>query len=688
VPPEQVKIQQTIKFGEEFEIDPRRSQLRRAGRALKLERIPLRILCLLIEQRGDLVSGQQIVDRIWGEGVQLDTDNSINGAIRKIRQVLGDDREQPRFIQTVTCEGYRFLAPVENPDAPISVAIEPVLTEASHGQFERGAPQKIRWALPTAVGLLLVTAATIAYLARPRVKADSSPSATRTMIAVLPFENLTGDISQEYLSDGMTEELIADLGRLDPQHLGVIARASVMHYKGSRVSLDQIGRELGVEYVVEGSVRRDSERARVTAEFIQVKDQTHLWARKYDREVRHVLDLQDEVAQAVSAEVQRALAGQSVVGLPEARPAATNSYEAFDSYLKGRYFLNKRTPEGFEQAAGYFQQATSKDPRYAQAYAGLADTFALMSTWNLVPAREFMPKARAAATKALALDNSLADAHASLALIAESFDYDWESAEDQFRRAIALDPGYATAYQWYAELLAYQGRFDDALAQSERARQLDPLSLIIATDHGAILYYSRQYDRAIAQLTSVLEMDPNFLRARGLLIYAYMQGGQTSQAMQQIQQWGPLQASGSLWPWAFQAYVYGRTGRAMEAEQWVARLRQPAPNWRHFDHESALLAAYIGTDQRDQAIALLQKAFQEHSNVVIGLKVDPLYDPLRTDPRFERLVERVAPAEGTENDRMASGSVRTFFRRTRGHDLEVRTGTWQKRPSPLPNGSD
>src|SRR5260370_9030518 len=334
------------------------------------------------------------------------------------------------------------------------------------------------------------------------------------MMAVLPFENLTGDVGQDYFSDGLTEEMIAQLGRLDPQRLGVIARTSVMHFKHSQEQLDQIGRELGVQYVLEGSVRRDADKVRISAQLIQVKDQTHLWAEQYDRGLTSLLALQGEIAQEIADEIHLTLGGDHKRIAADPKPAASpSSYEAYDLYLKGRYFWNKRTVQGFQQAIEYFQQAITKDPNYARAFAGFADSYALVSSYRFPPQQQLMPSARTAALRALQIDDSLAEAHTSLALITENYDWDWQTAEKEYRRAIQLDPNYATAHHWYAEYLSFQGRFDESFRESEPARQLGPLSLIIAADNGAILYFYRQYDRAIEQFRAVLEMEPNFPRS-------------------------------------------------------------------------------------------------------------------------------------------------------------------------------
>lgn len=635
---EPVRISDTVRFGEDFELDAESYTLRRAGRVLKLERIPMEILLFLVEQRGQLVSRQQIVERIWGEKVFLDTDNSINGAIRKIRSVLKDDAEEPRFIQTVTGKGYRFVAPVE--------FREQLATEAAPAKIpERRLahrPARPKWLL--GLGIAILVAAVLAvvldlYRKRTQLPARGAAPAGRVMLAVLPFENLTGDAGQDYLSDGFTEEMITQLGRTDPAKMGVIARTSVMVYKRNPRPLDEIARKLGVQYVIEGSVRSDAGRVRITAQLIQMKDQTHLWAKEYDRDLKNLLVLEGEIAQEIADETQFALGGppKANAGRRPAASGGTTSYEAYDLYLRGRYFWNKRGGENFERAAQYFQQAIGKDPHYALAYAGLADTYGLMATWTAAPRNELVPKARAAALQALKIDEALAEAHASLALLAESFDYDWKTAEKEFQRAIELDPDYATGHQWYAEYLSWQGRFDYALAESERAQRLDPLSLIIATDRATILYYSRQYHRAIVECRAVLSLDPRFDLARGFAFYALVKEGKFPEALEEIESRRATLDLAGLW--ANKAYLYGQWGRTADALHASARFAQLAPEL--LDRTQASVLANIGTGRKDEAIALLEKAYAEHSNLVTSLKVDPRYDPLRDHPRFQELLRRL-----------------------------------------------
>lgn len=641
VPLEPANIQQTLKFGDDFELDCAARQLRRSGQVLKVERIPMELLLSLVQLQGQLVTREQLVEKIWGKDVYLDTDNSINGAIRKIRQVLKDDPEEPRFIQTITGRGYRFIAPVSSPDAePVAVAEvpeSPVREHARRDSAGRFTPLRVL-AISIFVTVIVLIAAWGAYRQWFEFPVPPVRSGGRGMLAVLPFENLTGDAGQEYFSDGMTEEMITQLGSLDPEHMGVIARTSVMHYKHSQEQLPQIAGELGVEYVLEGSVRRDGDRVRITAQLIQMKDQTHLWAREYDREAKNVLVMQSEIAGEISGEIQNALGEHRPIA-PVSQPILSpEALEAYNLYLKGQYFWNKRTVEGFEEAIGYFRQATDKNPNDARAYAGLADSYALIGGYAGTPAADSVPQARAAALRALQLDDNLPEAHAALALVVQNHDYDWQTSEKEFRRAIELNPNYATGRHWYAEHLAWLGRFDEALRESERARELDPLSLIIAADNGAILYYSRQYDRAIAQFNAVRELDSGFPRS-SLIFEAYVQKGMLAEAE------AFEKGCAGAFPWCLsnRAYTYGRAGKQTQAEKELRKLL--ASNEREPVDPIVMVPAYIGMGNNDQAMAWLERAFTQHSSGLTGLKVDPIYDPLRGDPRFQNLLRRVGLAQ-------------------------------------------
>jgi TolB-like protein/DNA-binding winged helix-turn-helix (wHTH) protein/Tfp pilus assembly protein PilF len=646
LPLEPAKIQDSLKFGDGFELDCSARQLRRAGRILKVERIPMEVLQFLVQQRGLVVTREQLVEEIWGKDVYLDTDNSINGAIRKIRQVLKDDPQEPRFIQTISGKGYRFIAPVNAPAmAPVGAPdTEPeAIAERPQSPVREDSAAKFsRWrvlGLSILATTIFLIAAWGAYVRWFEFRARTLQSGGRAMLAVLPFENLTGDAGEEYFSDGMTEEMITQLGSSDPQHMGVIARTSVMHYKHSQEQLQQIARELGVQYVLEGSVRRDADRVRITAQLIQMRDQTHLWAREYDRDTKDLLMVQGEIAGEIAGEIRAALGEPKPIAAVLPPALSPDTFEAYNLYLKGQYFWNKRSVEGFQEAIGYFRQATDKDPNDARAYAGLAASYALIGAYKGTPSSEFAAQARAAALKALQLDDNLPEAHAALALIVQNHDYDWQTSEKEFKKAIELNPNYATGHHWYAEHLAWLGRFDEALRESERARLLDPLSLIIATDHGAILYYSRQYDRAIAQLTSVRELDPEFPRTT-IIFAAYAQKGMLAEAQADLEKHTHGEAP---WAWSNFAYTYARAGQKEKAARELKKLLDS--NQRRPIDATLIVQAYIGMGNNDQALAWLEKAHAQHSNGLTGLKVDPLYDPLRSDPRFQHLMQQVGLAD-------------------------------------------
>jgi TolB-like protein/DNA-binding winged helix-turn-helix (wHTH) protein/Tfp pilus assembly protein PilF len=650
----------SFRFGP-YEARGRTRELYKYGVKLKIRPQPFLVLNALLSRSGDVVTRDELRQLLWSTETFVDFEHSLNTSIKELRAVLGDSATEPRYIQTLPRLGYRFIGTVDaadgtaaSPAAPAGIvaptSAPPMQTpEPAEAPVQAAVyPRQFPWRWVGVLGLVVVVLAVFGVyeLSRSRFRLPRPGATERKMLAVLPFENLTGDPEQEYFSDGLTEEMVAQLSRVDPERMGVIARTSVMNYKKNPKPLDQVRRELGVDYVLEGSVRRDASSVRVSAQLIQLKDQTHLWSRQYDRELSGLLALQTEIAQEIADEIQLTLgAKRTRNAASRPAPAAPASYEAYDLYLKGRYFWNKRTESGFHQAADYFQQAIDKDPNYARAYAGLADTLALMSTWNYVPARDFMPRARVAALKALQIDGSMAEAHASLALIAEHYDYDWQTAEEEFRRAIQLDPDYATAHQWYAECLGFQARFDDAFAESERARQLDPLSLVIATDHAMILYYSRNYDRAINQFREVREMDPDFPRS-SLIVFAYIEAGEFTEALATAEELARRNhEENSPFFWAKEAYIFGRWGREADAQRVFTGVEEQLKRHPLPDPALVFLWGYLALGRKDDALTTLQKLYTEHTNVLVQLKVDPLYDPLRGDPRFQDLLRRAHLAD-------------------------------------------
>jgi TolB-like protein/DNA-binding winged helix-turn-helix (wHTH) protein/Flp pilus assembly protein TadD len=632
----------TYRFGP-YELRTRSHELYKHRTKLRLRPQSYQVLKLLVARAGDVVLREELHQLLWPAQTMVDFELGLNTCIKELRGILNDSASEPRYIETLPKVGYRFrdAVEVELPPASQELAVlktareEPV---ASRNKRLGGAWQVMArrpWPALLAIAVSLSVVIGV-YLQLTRSRVKPQPTSGRLMMAVLPFENLTGDPAQEYFSDSLTEEMIAQLGRVDPEHLGVIARTSVMHYKHGAEQLEQIGRELGVQYVLEGSVRRDADKVRITAQLIRVQDQNHLWARQYDRKLSDLLSLQGEIAQEIAAGIQLTLGGRKRIDSAQQALLSPKAYEAYDLYLKGRYFWNKRTPQGFHRAVECFQQAIAKDPNYARAYAGLADSYALMSEYNLFRPNEIMPKARAAALRAVELDDRLAEAHTSLAVIAQNYDWDWQKVEKEYRRAIELDPNYATAHHWYAEYLALVGRFDEAFVEIERARQLDPLSLIIAADHGAILYFSRQYDRAIEQFRAVLDMEPNFPRAH-ILVFAYVQKGMYAEGLADVEKWRRI--DDSPWSWMMLTYVCGRSGQQAKARAALKRLERLHRRWETLSLSMAV--ANIGVGDKENAIAWLQKAYGEHS-ISTALKVDPIYDPLRGDPRFQNLLQRMS----------------------------------------------
>lgn len=633
-------ISHIYRFGD-FSVDADQRVLLRAGKPVPLTPKLFDTLLILVENGGRIVGKEELMERLWPDTFVEEANLSVN--IQQLRKALGDPARSPLYIETVARRGYRFIAEVATVGGEIGPGASDDLVKTEGTQVgQTPARRRVRYqtALLVAAAVALAVAACV-WVLWERYGDKPQPPDERVMLAVLPFQNFTGDPDQDYFSDGLTEEMITQLGSLDPKRLAVIARTSTMHYKGSRLSLYQIGRELGVQYLLEGSVRRDGENVRITAQLIRVRDQTHIWARQYDRRLRDILLLQREIGQETANQIQLALGGDRPLSTGRKPRHAYHSYEAYDLWLKGQYFWNKRNAEGFRKAVEYFERAKEIDPNYAHAYVGLASCYALMGGYTMRPQTEFMPKARAAALRALELDEGLAEAHTVMALIVQNYELDWQTAEKEFRRAIEMNPNYATAHHWYAEHLMWRGRFEEALRASDEARRLDPLSLIIAADHGAILYYARRYDSAIQQFRAVRELDPNNQRS-SLIIHAYDEKGLFAEALAEIEAQRPSSGMNPPWYWAELAFAYGRSGQQAQARRALENLLEL--NRRQEVGAEAIIWAYIGVGDKEQALVWLEKAYAQRSPALTYLKVDPRYDPLRGEPRFEDLLSRVGLA--------------------------------------------
>lgn len=617
---------------------------------LKLHRQPFDVLLTLLERRGEVVTREDLEAKLWPGTVFVDSEHGLNTAVKKLRRVLGDSADEPQFIETVPRIGYRFIAEArkEEVSEPVTAVADGVAKETV--AISGPAPVAVRTAaaatrpsakLSRSRGFWLTIVASavaivlVAYLWPVQPWQKPAAAGKRSMVAVLPFENLTGDPAQDYFSDGLTEEMIDQLGRVAPEQFGVIARTTVEQYKNQRQPLREVGAQLGAEYLLEGSVRRDARDVRIAAQLVQAKDQKVIWARQYDRELTSLLALQSEIAGEIADEIQLTLGSAHREAAASNRPN-TSSYQAYDLYLQGRFFLNQRSSDSLARAAGYFQQAIDKDPNYARAYAGLGDAYGLMSSWYFEPPNIYTPKARAAALKALQLDPDLAEAHTTLALIAQSYDWDWQTAEREYRRAIELEPNYATAHHWYAECLALQGRFDEAFVEIDKARQLDPLSLIISSDRAVFFYFSRQYDRAIDEFRAVQAMELNSPRSQ-IIIQAYLEKGMNAEALESLRAILPVKAT-DAWGYTLMVDAYGLSGHPVEAERAFLHLQEL---YSHGEAMSSHMAqACLGLKENEKAIEYLQKGYREHA-ITTSIKVDPIFDPLRKDPRFQELLREM-----------------------------------------------
>jgi TolB-like protein/DNA-binding winged helix-turn-helix (wHTH) protein len=627
--------EELIRF-EDFELDRGAFELRRKGRAMRLERIPLELLFLLAERRGLLVGREEILERIWGKDVFVDTDNSINTAVRKIRQALGDNPEEPRFLQTVPGKGYRFAAKI--------IAAEPALATSPALQEPRAADpssnqHRGKLALWLAIAAVIVIAATVAvFLLRPTYKRSSG----RAMLVVLPFVNLGGDPQQEYFADGMTEEMITQLGNLDPAHLGVIARTSSMQYKHTEKRASQIAQELNVSYLLEGSVRRDGERVRVTAQLIRASDETHIWASDFDRELRDVLRLQSEVALAISSKIALNLEGpvrERLAGAPALNP------EAHEAYLQGLHASELRTKAGAEQAIQEFQRAVGLDPSYAAAYAALARAYSLASVPGALSEQEAMPKAREAALRAVLLDDFLAEGHTVLGFVKVHYDFDWAGAEREYRRGLELSPNDPYSHLFYSNsYLSPLGRHEEAIAEMKRAIEIDPFSAPVQSFLGRTYLWARRYDEALSQFKKCAEMFPGFAIDHERLAHLYTYTGKFEEAIAEETKARLLNGEDARSVLKKEdalrkALEAGGTQGYWKKVLELSQSEESPPEAYKGPYGVAIIYARMG--EKEKALDDLGKALDEHVLAMTEIGVEPAFDPLRREARFQRLLRRV-----------------------------------------------
>jgi TolB-like protein/Tfp pilus assembly protein PilF len=576
-PISQADSHSTLRFGE-FELDISAYELRRGGQPVHLERQPMDLLILLVERHRQLVWRADIAKRLWDPGVFVDVEMGVNTAIRKVRQALRDSRESPAFIETISGKGYRFIAPVD--------------------------------AVP---------------LGRHQRAIES--------VAVLPFANDSTDPDGEYLSDGITETLINKLSQI--RNLRVVARSTVFRYKGRDIDPQKVGNDLHVRAVVSGRLLQRGNTLIVRAELMNVATGGQLWGGQYNHKPQDVFALQDDLSREISEKLRLQLTGEESQRLTK---RYTENSEAYRLYLKGRYHWNKRGPGGLQKAVEYFQLALDKDPAYSLAYAGLADTYAYLSFFNVVAPREAMPKAKTAALKGLEIDKTLAQAHVSLGYISFTYDGDWPAAGKHFEQALALNPAYTRGHPFYPFYLSSIGRLEEALEVAKGALDLDPASPAVSHSLAVQLYLARRFDQAIEQAHDTLEMDANFAISYAVLGEVYLSKGMYREGLSALEKYSALSRHGAA-SLALLGYAHAQLGERKESLQMIAALKEASK--QTFVPALFVALVYAGLEDKDQAFTWLEKAYEERFNRLAYLKVEALWDPLRSDPRFADLLRRI-----------------------------------------------
>ena len=568
-----------------FELDLRAGELRKRGVKLRLRGQPLQLLAALLEHAGEMVTRGELKLEIWPADTFVDFDHSLNNAIARIREVLGDSAARPRYVETLPRCGYRFIGRVDEIRSQASGANSQADSKGVHA------------------------------------------------LAVLPLEDLSGQSGNEYFADGMTEALITSLAKI--RALRVISRTSAMQYKGARKSLPQIARELSVDAVIEGSVLRSGDRIRITTQLIHAVSDQHLWAESYERDFQEILSVQSEIARRVADAVKIILTPEERARLGSSRQIDP---EAHELYLKARYHWNKRTEGSVKKAQSYFHQVIDRDPTYAQGYAGLADSYNILGYYNILAPIEAYPKGKVAALKALQLEDSLGEPHATLGVVKRDYEWDWCGAQEEFLRAIDLNPGLADAYHWRSTLMGMVERQKEALQEKARALALDPLSVVIRTDLARMFYFFRDYDRAMNEYRAAIDMDPNFGTAHLWLAHVYEQKSRFGEALSELQM-GMRLCGENAFALARLGHGHAVAGRTEKAHAALVQLDELSKERYVSPYDIALV--HVGLQDNDRAFGFFEKAFEQRSPWMGYLKVEPQLDALRSDARFQGLLGRV-----------------------------------------------
>ena len=617
---------QIYEFGP-FRLEPAERKLLRGSQIVELTPKAFDTLLLLVRNTGRLLDKDELISRVWPE--TFVEEGSLSNNIFVLRKALG---ENPAYIETVPRRGYRFVGAVRQLPHGAPAHLEKPPETGAHDIPSLSAKGRRPWRSRVALGIAAVAVVASLAVAGWFYKFAARGEAIDSL-AVLPFVNANRDPNTEYLSDGITESLIDSLSQLP--NLKVMSRDAVFRYKGKETDAQTLGRELGVRAIFKGRVTQRGDTLNISAELINARDSSHIWGQQYDRKLADMVALREEIAREMAGALRMRLTGAEEKRLTK---SYTANPEAYQDYLKGRYWLNKRTDEGFNKGIEYFRQAVTKDPAYALAYSGLSDCYSSLAEFGLIPAKDGYLRAKDAALKALELDDALAEAHGSLALIKSSYDWDWSGADKEIRRAIELNPSYSDAHRLHAVVLWQTGRLNEAIAETKLILDLDPLSLDNNNTLALEFFLARQYDLAIEQERKVLELDPNYTLAYYFRGVSYLKKSMYKEGMADFQK-AVLISPGNIVALTGLGYGYAVTGRRADAQKVLDKLNELSKH----GYVSAVWRAkiYAGFEEKDKAFEWLEKAYEDRSIVSVGfIKTNPMFDPLRADQRYADLLRR------------------------------------------------